>query len=72
MVGEYHGLVVAHIRNEGRTLIQAVEEFIRVIRESGTRGVISHHKSSIKENWGKVKHTLRMIDEANEEGVEVY
>ena len=72
VVGEYHGLVVAHIRNEGSTLIQAVEEFIRVIRESGTRGVISHHKSSIKENWGKVKHTLRMIDEANEEGVEVY
>ncbi|MBQ8813759.1 MAG: D-aminoacylase [Lachnospiraceae bacterium] len=72
VVGEYHGLVVAHIRDESGTLVQAVEEFISVIRASGTRGVISHHKSSMKENWGKVKHTLRMIDEANAEGVEVY
>lgn len=72
VVGEYHGLVVAHIRNEGPTLVQAVEEFIEVIRASGTRGVISHHKSSIKENWGKVKHTLKIIDEANAQGVEVY
>ena len=72
VVGEYHGLVAAHIRNEGDTLIQAVDEFIRVIRAAGTRGVISHHKSARKENWGKVTHSLRMIDEANAEGLEIY
>ncbi|MBP3337281.1 MAG: D-aminoacylase [Clostridia bacterium] len=72
VVGKYHGIVSAHIRNEGNTLVNAVEEFIRIIKESGARGVISHHKSAGKENWGKVNHTLRMIDDANNEGLEIY
>ncbi len=72
VVGEYHGIVAAHIRNEGDRLIQSVEEFLTVIRAAGTRGVISHHKSSGKVNWGKVHTTLRMIDQANAEGLDVY
>ena len=72
VAGEYHALVAAHIRDENNFVVRAAEEFIRVVRESGARGVLSHHKSTLKENWGKVNHTLRMIDEANEEGVEVY
>ena len=72
VVGEYHGIVAAHIRNEGDRLIQSVEEFLTVIRAAGTRGVISHHKSSGKINWGKVHTTLRMIDQANAEGLDVY
>lgn len=72
VVAEYHGIIAAHIRNESNFLIQAVQEFITVVRETGVRGVLSHHKASAKENWGKVCHTLRMIDEANESGLEVY
>ena len=71
-VAEFHGVVSAHIRNEGDRLVQATEEFLRVIRESGARGVLSHHKAGGKENWGKVTHTLRMIDEANAEGHDVF
>ena len=47
-------------------------DFIRVIRESGTRGVISHHKSAGREHWGKVNTTLRLIDEACAEGVDLF
>jgi len=72
VIGEYHGILAAHIRNEGNNLVKSVEEFIKVVKESKTRGVISHHKSAGKENWGKVSHTLRMIDEANKEGIEIY
>ena len=72
VAGEYHGLVAAHIRNEGPRLIEATEEFIKVIKEAGVRGIHSHHKASMKENWGKVSHTLRLLEEANEQGVEIY
>ena len=72
VAGEYNAIVSAHIRNEGPNVIKAVEEFISVVEAAGVRGVISHHKSSVKENWGKVNTTLRMIDEANKRGVEVY
>ena len=73
VVKEYEGLVVAHIRNESNMLVKATNEFINVIRQSGVRGVISHHKAcGSHENWGKITHTLRLIDEANAEGTEVY
>lgn len=73
VVKEYEGVVAAHIRNEGIKLVEAVKEFIEIIRQSGVRGVLSHHKScGSPENWGKVSHTLRLINEANAEGLEIY
>ncbi len=66
------GMISAHIRDEGYKLVEACEEFINIIKSSGARGVFSHHKAMYKENWGKVNNTLRMIDEANQEGYDVY
>ena len=72
VVAEYHGVISAHIRNEGDHVVRAAEEFLTVVRESGARGVYSHLKALNKENRGKVCHTLRMLDEANAEGFDVY
>ncbi len=73
IVGEYHGIAAIHLRSEAVELIKAVQEFITVVRESGVRGVISHHKAAgLTENWGKVHTTLRLIDKANAEGLELY
>jgi len=69
---EEGGMISAHIRNEGGAVVEAVTEFIEIVRRSGVRGVISHHKSSGKGNHGKVKETLKLIDEANAEGLDVY
>lgn len=67
-----NGILVAHIRNEGDFLLESVEEFITIVKASGCRGVISHHKAADKANWGKVKQSLAMIDKANEEGGDIY
>ncbi len=73
VVGQYHGIAAIHMRNEGKNLISALDEFITVVRQSGVRGVVSHHKTlGSRENWGKVHNTLRMIEKANEEGLELY
>ena len=72
VAAEYNGLVSAHIRNEGDYLIRSLDEFLTVLRKSGARGVYSHHKAMGKENWGKVTHTIRMLEQANAEGIEVY
>lgn len=69
---EQGGIVAAHIRNEGDRLVEAVEEFITVIKESGARGILSHHKAMHRRNWGKVKETLALIDKANGEGCDIY
>lgn len=73
VVGEYQGIAAIHLRNENTELVRSVEEFITIVRLSGVRGVVSHHKASgLQENWGKVHTTMRMIQRANEEGLEIY
>ena len=73
VAAEYGGVVTAHIRNEGDNVAAAVKEFLQVLRLSGARGVVSHIKSSDREeNWGKVHNLMRLIDEANAEGLDVY
>ncbi len=69
---EEGGLIAAHMRNEGDFVVEATEEFISVAKESGARAVISHHKCAGQKNWGKVNTTLKMIDEANAGGADIY
>ena len=35
-------------------------------RQSGVSTEISHHRTTGKQNWGKCKETLRMVDEARD------
>ena len=72
VVAKYNGIITSHIRNENDGLIDAVSEFIDIIRATGCRAVFSHHKAQDKCNWGKVKATLEMIDKANAEGMDIY
>ena len=72
VVKEKGGLLACHMRNETDKLIEALEEYLLIAKESGCRAVVSHHKVGEKANWGKVKTTLQMIDKANAEGMDVY
>ncbi len=72
VVGQYHGIAAIHLRSEGDELVAAVEEFIEILRQSGVRGVISHHKAAQPKNWGKIHTTLHLIDRANAQGLELY
>jgi N-acyl-D-amino-acid deacylase len=65
------GFYASHIRGEGRTLIKAVEEAIRIGREAPSRVEISHHKACGRPSWGTVGRTIAMIEEAREQGVDV-
>jgi N-acyl-D-amino-acid deacylase len=71
VVAKYGGIYASHIRGEGETLIDSVREAIEIGEKSGVPVEISHHKASGKPNWGKVKQTLKMIDEARNMGVDV-
>ena len=42
IVTEYDGIYTSHMRDEGTFIIEAVEEFLNVIRKTGLRGSISH------------------------------
>ena len=64
--------VTSHMRNETFHLLDSVEEMIQVASRSGAKVVISHHKAVGKQNWGKLGESLKMLDEANRQGLEIY
>ena len=68
----YNRPVAAHIRNESDYLVEAVEEFISIVSQSGARGILSHHKAVRKHNWGKVRQTIALLKQAVAEGVDIY
>ncbi len=72
VAAEKGGMISAHIRSESDFLEEAVAEFITIVKASGARGVISHHKACGAKNHGKVKRTLKMMEEANAEGYDIY
>jgi N-acyl-D-amino-acid deacylase len=59
------------MRNEADGLLDAVREAIRVGEESGVPVQISHHKASGRRNWGRVRDSLRLIDDARARGLDV-
>jgi N-acyl-D-amino-acid deacylase len=70
-VGERDGFYFSHIRGEGRELLEAVSEAIRIGRETGAAVQISHFKATGRENWDKSAQALALIDEARAEGLDV-
>ncbi len=72
VVAEYNGIIAAHLRNEADKFEEAVEEFLYVMRQSGVKCVLSHHKAAYPPNHGKVKKTLAMVDKASKDGYNVH
>jgi len=71
VASEYGGVYSSHIRGESYTLVDAVREAIIVGRTAGVPVQVSHHKAAGRDNWGKVKETLKLMAEARSVGVEV-
>lgn len=73
IVAQKGGVMTVHLRSESSRLVEAVEEMLEVVRQSGVRCVISHHKATGgPANWGKVRKTLELIHQANREGLDVF
>jgi len=71
VAAEFGGTYISHLRSEEEYLISSVGELLTIARQSGIPASVTHHKALIRENWGKVSETLRMMDRARGEGVEV-
>ncbi|TFG08614.1 MAG: D-aminoacylase [Promethearchaeota archaeon] len=72
VLSEYNGIYFSHIRGEGKKSIDAVQEAIEIVNRSNCNGgQIAHHKISGKIYWGKSKDTLKLIEKANEKGINI-
>ncbi len=71
IAAKYHGVYASHMRDEGDSVTNAIEEALTVGREAKIPVEISHFKLSGQQNWGRSKETVPMIEAARKEGIEV-
>lgn len=63
------GLYVTHMRDEADGVVDSIQETLKIGRESGSAVVISHHKCTNPENFGRSVETLALIDRAAKEQI---
>ncbi|MSP04406.1 MAG: D-aminoacylase [Acetobacteraceae bacterium] len=56
------GIYVTHMRDEASDVMESIAETLKIGRGTGTSVVISHHKCSMPENFGRSVETLAAID----------
>jgi N-acyl-D-amino-acid deacylase len=61
-----------HMRNEDNTVLEAIDEAIRIARESNARLQLAHLKVSGKSNWHKADAALEKMDKAAAEGLDIH
>ena len=65
------GIYTTHMRSEGSKLLEAVNEVITIVNESGIKAHISHLKTNGEKNWKKLKRVFEQIEHENMKGFEV-
>ena len=63
-------LHTSHIRNEGDTVEESVDEVLAVGRQTDCATLVSHHKCMLPANWGRSDRTLANIDRARAAGLQ--
>ena len=58
------GIYVTHMRDEAADVLLSIEETLKIGRSVGAPVVISHHKCSLPENFGRSVETLPALDSA--------
>jgi N-acyl-D-amino-acid deacylase len=68
---EFKGMYISHLRSEANQLLEAVDELIRIARESGAPAEIYHLKQAGADNWGKLDSVIARIERARADGVRI-
>lgn len=71
VAAQYNGVYATHMRDEGDSVVQAIEEAIRIGREANLPVEISHFKVSGQQNWGRSNQTLQLVIDARNAGNDV-
>jgi len=68
---KFGGIYASHIRNEGDSILPALDEAFRIGREAGIPVEIWHLKAAGKANWGRMPEIVAHIEQARRSGVDV-
>lgn len=71
VVAEFDGVFVVHQRSEADTILDSMEEIIRVGRETGVRIHFSHFKVCGRKNWPLIDRAIELLESAARQGIRV-
>ena len=71
VASDYDGMYISHIRSEEDSLLQAVDELIRIARDADIRSEIYHFKASGQDNWHLLDSAIARVEAAREEGLQI-
>ena len=71
VAAEHGAMYSSHIRGEASTLLDAIDEAIRIGRATGVRVQVSHLKAMGLANWGKGREALDRLNDARQAGVDI-
>lgn len=65
------GMYITHLRSEGDALLEALDEFLTIVRSAGVRGEIYHLKVAGRENWHKLEALIERVEAGQRAGLHV-
>jgi N-acyl-D-amino-acid deacylase len=68
---KFGGTYASHIRDEGNSIMAALDEAFRIGREAKIPVEIWHLKAAGKSNWGRMPEIIAHIEQARKSGVDV-
>jgi N-acyl-D-amino-acid deacylase len=71
VAARFNGVYATHMRDEGDSVTQAIEEALAIGDAAQIPVEISHFKLSGQQNWGRSKETLPMVMAARQRGLDV-
>jgi N-acyl-D-amino-acid deacylase len=71
VASKYNGMYISHIRSEGNTFLEAIDELIRISSEARIPAEIYHLKAAGKANWPKLDEAIKKIETARRRGLKI-
>jgi N-acyl-D-amino-acid deacylase len=71
VAARYQGKYISHMRSEGRQLLEAIDEVIRISRKANVPAEIYHFKAAGRGNWHKMAAAVAKIEDARRSGLKI-
>jgi N-acyl-D-amino-acid deacylase len=71
VAGRYDGLYIAHLRSEGASFLEALDEHLRIAREGNVRAEVYHLKAAGRSYWHKLDEAIARIEGARAAGLRI-
>lgn len=65
------GMYITHLRSEGDGLLEALDEFLTIVRTAGVRGEIYHLKVAGRKNWHKLDTLIGRVEAEQRGGLDL-